>query len=699
MQAKAAFVSFIAHLFIIHTPRELFGIVYQIRFVMLRPFVLFFFTAFAITLPAQSQLDSMQHIPEVLVQAEYIREVLKPQRLSGKLLEGLSTHSVADAIRYFSGVQIKDYGGVGGVKTVNIRSMGSHHVGVFYDGIQLGNAQNGQIDLGKYSLDNMEMVSVYAGQKSDLFQSARDFSTSGSIYLRTRRPRFEPTKNYNLTATFRTGSFGLANPSILWEQKLSKRVNLSLNAESVNATGKYKYRDKKRLPSGGIAYDTTAVRHNGDIRSIRAEAAIFGTLQTGGWDTKLYFYDSERGIPGAVVNNVYKRGERQWDRSFFTQGAFRKAFSDNRYRLKVSGKYAHDYTRFLRDDPKELPLDNTYRQQEGYLSAVQMYSVFNWWELSLAADFQWNTLDANLKEFASPTRYTEMIVLASRLTLDKLSVQGNLLSTLVQEKVSARKQSAASPNRHIWSPALFVSYKPLSQADWRIQAFYKHCFRMPTFNDLYYTEIGNAYLDPETARQYNLGSSYEKQFSSGWLRMVRIQADAYYNEVKNKIIAYPKGGQFRWTMLNLGTVKIKGVEVNPQAIICLGSLNATLQLNYTWQQARDYTDPTEGYYKDQIPYIPLHSGSVISMFEWKQWQLNYSFIYVGERYKRSANLPEFHVQPWYTNDVSVSRRLQTGKLRWQLTGEVNNLLNQQYEVVENYPMPGINFKLTIRLMI
>lgn len=111
----------------------------------------------------------MQHIPEVLVQAEYIREVLKPQRLSGKLLEGLSTHSVADAIRYFSGVQIKDYGGVGGVKTVNIRSMGSHHVGVFYDGIQLGNAQNGQIDLGKYSLDNMETVSVYAGQKSDLF--------------------------------------------------------------------------------------------------------------------------------------------------------------------------------------------------------------------------------------------------------------------------------------------------------------------------------------------------------------------------------------------------------------------------------------------------------------------------------------------------------------------------------------------------
>ena len=81
--------------------------------------------------------------------------------------------SVADAIRYFSGIQIKDYGGIGGLKTVNIRSMGTQHVGVFYDGIQLGNTQNGQIDLGRFSMDNMEAISVYNGQKSNTFQSAK----------------------------------------------------------------------------------------------------------------------------------------------------------------------------------------------------------------------------------------------------------------------------------------------------------------------------------------------------------------------------------------------------------------------------------------------------------------------------------------------------------------------------------------------
>lgn len=75
------------------------------------------------------------------------KEVIPVQSLSDEELKRLNALSVADAIRYFSGVQIKDYGGIGGLKTVNVRSMGTNHVGVFYDGIQLGNAQNGQIDL------------------------------------------------------------------------------------------------------------------------------------------------------------------------------------------------------------------------------------------------------------------------------------------------------------------------------------------------------------------------------------------------------------------------------------------------------------------------------------------------------------------------------------------------------------------------
>lgn len=233
------------------------------------------------------------HIEEVSVSAQRIRkEVIPVQMLAGEELQKLSVHSVADAIRYFSGIQIKDYGGIGGLKTVNIRGLGTQHVGVFYDGVQLGNAQNGQIDLGRFSLDNMEAVSLYNGQKSAIFQSAKDFASAGSIYMTARHPSFGEGQNYRLKGTFKTGSFGLVNPSVLLEHRLSKQVSGSLSAEYMYTSGKYKFRYRQKN-----GYDITETRKNGDVEAIRAEYGLFGDMQGGEWKAKAYLYNSERGLP------------------------------------------------------------------------------------------------------------------------------------------------------------------------------------------------------------------------------------------------------------------------------------------------------------------------------------------------------------------------------------------------------------------
>ena len=210
------------------------------------------------------KLDSIQKISEVVIVGAPVipkyREVIPAQVLKDIDLQRLNSFSVADAIRYFAGVQLKDYGGVGGLKTVNIRSMGTNHMAVFYDGIQLGNAQNGQVDLGRFSLDDVEEISLYNGQKSDIFQSAKDFGASGTIYITTRRPRFEEGKRANFKATMKTGSFGLINPSMRYEYKISDAVSSSFSGEWTNATGRYKFRYRRRNTLGEIAYDTTAYR-------------------------------------------------------------------------------------------------------------------------------------------------------------------------------------------------------------------------------------------------------------------------------------------------------------------------------------------------------------------------------------------------------------------------------------------------------
>lgn len=637
---------------------------------------------------AQNKLDSLQHLNEVVVTARAVqKEIFPVQELSGKQLHQLSSHNVADALRYFSGIQIKDYGGVGGLKTVNIRSMGTNHVGVFYDGIELGNAQNGTVDLGRFSLDNMESVTLYNGQKSAIFQPAKDFGSSGSIYLQTRTPQFEEGKKYNVRASFKTGSFGVANPSVLWEQKLGQRISSSFSAEYLHSSGKYKF--TYRMQEG---YDTTAVRQNGDLNALRVEGGLFGQLKQGYWKAKAYLYNSERGYPGAIVRNKFSHEDRQWDTNFFTQGTFKKDFTQW-YSLLANAKYAYDYLHYLADPKKDESLmyvNNHYYQQEVYTSVANRFNLFPWWEASFSADYQFNLLNADLRDFVYPRRHTLLASIATAMRFKQVELQASLLETFVHDTSSG----TPAPDKQKLTPSFFVSWRPFPQSGLNLRGFYKRIFRMPTLNDLYYTFIGNINLEPEFTTQYDLGFTYSRTFNSTWLRSLEVQTDVYYNEVENKIVATPTSNFFRWTMVNLGNVEIRGVDVALQTGWQIGrDLTISNRINYTYQRAQDFTDPKSEFYGGQIPYIPWHSGSAVVNLQWRSWEANYSFIYTGERYSSQANIPYNYQLPWYTSDFSVSKGLKVWKGDLKLTLEVNNLLNQQYEVVICYPMPGTNFKL------
>lgn len=625
--------------------------------------------------------------------------VISSQKLAGKELEKMSSVSVADAVRYFSGVQLKDYGGIGGMKTVNIRGMGTQHVGVFYDGIQLGNAQNGMVDLGKFSLDNLESISLYNGQKSEIFQSAKDFGSSGTIYLRSRTPVFKFQKKTNVTLNYRSGSFGLINPSVILEQKISDKISASINTEYLTADGEYKFYQRVALPNGTLGWEREGIRTNGDVKAWRAEAGVFGKMNGGEWRLKAYYYDSERGVPGAVTKNNSIFSSRQWDDNFFVQGSFEKTVSA-KYKFLVNSKFANDELRYFNDNPAGTPIkiDNTYKQKEFYFSTAHQYSVFDFWKIALSADYQYNTLDANLRDFAYPERNTELVVLASQLDLPKFKFQASLLGTFVQEKVSDTK-FAVPQDRTEFTPSVFASYQPFKNPQFKVHAFYKRIFRMPTFNDLYYTEIGSSLLKPEFTNQYDGGFSYTKDFATGVLKNFNLVADGYYSEVRDKIIAYPKGQQFRWTMINLGNVQMKGVDLSAQGIWVIGEeLLFSTRFNYTFEQALDVTESNiTSYYRNQIPYIPKHSGSALLGLTYQDWQLNYSFIYTGERYNMQQNIPENYEQPWYTSDLSASKEFNLEKLKFKLGLEVNNLMNQNYSVIRNFPMPGRNYRATLRI--
>lgn len=653
--------------------------------------------AAASTQPSPDSLarpDSLLVLREVVVHGQRAAtDIIPVQTLSGEALQRLAAHSVADALRYFSGVQIKDYGGIGGLKTVNIRSLGTNHTGVFYDGVGLGNAQNGQIDLGRLALDNMDVVAVYNGQRSAVFQPAKDYASAGAVYLYTRKPAFVGQRRDNLRARFKTGSFDLVNPSLLWEHKWTPAIDVSVGAEYLYTSGKYPFTYAKKN-----GYDTTEVRQNGDVSMFRAEAALYGALQQGEWTVRAYAYHAERGYPGAAVKEtpgVFKHADRQWDDNLFVQASLRTTVTPA-YRLLLNGKVAYDYLHYLADprlDVSTMPIENRYRQQEAYLSSAHEYTLFPRWKASLSCDVQYNTLNADLTDFVYPSRYMALTALATSLQGKTVRFQASLLHTFVYDETAT--PGGAARSKSVVTPAAAVSIRPWQSREAFIRAFYKRVFRMPTFNDLYYTFIGNKRLLPEYTAQYNIGLTASHRPGAMWLRRLEAQVDAYYNEVTDKIVAMPADNQFRWTMINLGRVEIRGVDVSLCGEWQAGAVQWSTRLTYTYQLAQDCTNPNSPWYRGQIPYIPPHSGSAIVNGVCGRWDFNYSFIYTGERYESSANTIENYSPAWYTHDLSLARRVPIGKTELRITAEVNNLLNQAYEVVQCYPMPGTNVKLIL----
>lgn len=646
-----------------------------------------------VRIAAYTAVDTVvtRNMKEVVVTSARSKfETIPVQSLKGEELQRLNSNNIADALRYFAGVQVKDYGGVGGIKTINIRSMGTNHTGVVYDGIHLGNAQNGQIDLGQFSLDNIEALSLHNGQKSELLQPARDFGNAGTVYLRTRVPVFRSGETYHARATVRFGSFDLINPSALVELKLSDCVSASLSAEWLKSSGKYKFRYRRVNPAGELAYDTTAVRENGDINATRIEANLNGKVSPGAWSVKFYNYNSERGVPGAIVNNVWRRGERIWDTNTFVQGSTTLTFA--RWTTMESFKYAFYNTHYVNNDDKQIKIDNRYRQREFYFSTANQLDLTPCWSASVSYDFMWNSLDADVYGFVRPERFTNLLSVATAVNLRHFSLTASGLMTFVHDRIDGQE---APSDKHVFTPAVYASYYPLQSKILSLRVFYKKSFRMPTFNDLYYADMGNSKLNPERVEQYNLGLLYDVTHRA-FVSAMRFSCDVYYNKVRDKIVAYPKGQQFRWTMLNLGLVDIRGVDAT--ALITFNpykDLFFTARTQYTYQRAIDVTSPADNYYRHQIPYIPHHSGAAVVNVTWRNIGLNYSFIYVGERYNQQENIRYNYTQPWYTSDLSLSYDHTFRKVKTRILAEVNNLLSQDYDVIINYPMPKRNYRITL----
>lgn len=637
-------------------------------------------------------------IPEVVIatplRTRQVRAAAPTQIITSKQLKSLNALQLSDAVKHFAGVTIKDYGGIGGLKTVSLRSLGAEHTAVGYDGVTLTNTQTGQIDIGRFSLENVDRLTLNNGQGDNIFQPARFFASAGILNIETLTPRFEQGKRTNLSVSLKSGSWGLINPAVLVEQKLSRRWALSANAEWMSADGQYPY-----TLHYGAAGDSTSQekRKNTDVKTLRAEVGLLGQFsETEQLRFKTYYYQSSRGLPGATTLYYDKTSEHLWDKNVFSQLRYKKELS-RRWALQTSAKWSWSYQRYLDQDQKSLvgKTDNSYYQQEYYLSAALLYRASAHVSLAASTDGSINSLHTNIAGFAHPTRYSWLTALSGKYVNEWLTTSASVLATVINEET--RRGTSAGNHRKL-TPYITAALKPFADEELRIRFFYKSIFRLPNFNDLYYTEVGNTGLQPENTNQYNLGITYAGEDVCDLLPYLSVTIDAYYNKVTDKIMAIPTKNLFVWSMVNLGQVDIKGIDAAAHlSLQPCKDLRVNLSANHTYQRALDMTDPAGKTYKHQIAYTPRVSGSAQAAIETPWVNFSYSILYSGKRYALGQNLEENLLRSYTDHSISVSKELKTNKMKAHLMLEALNILNKNYEIVRYFPMPGRSVRATLKI--
>jgi len=598
------------------------------------------------------------------------------QTLSTTQLEQINALQVSDAIKFFPGVQVKDYGGAGGLKTVSIRSLGANYTAVAYDGITVSDYQTGQIDLGRFSLDNVSQIRLTTGSDDDIFQPARNPALGGLIQIVSQS--FVPTENKQdeIRADLKTGSWKMFNPFISYSRALNRTFTWNISGEYLSSKDDYPFRmdgEKRR-------------RNNSEVENRKWEGNLNGNLKNNGQvRIKAYYYDSNRNIPGSVITENTYAGENMKDRNGFVQANYKQELN-RRWSWMMNAKYNAASMKYSNSLPK---IYSRYYQQETYLNATWLYRwsqrlSFSWANDGSVGNFR--AIQPDKSTTASRTSWLSAVLGKYEISRFTLNVSG--ISHRIGETSTA---NIALKNQWHFSPSAGLSVQPAERLPLRLRASCRNTYRLPTFADIYYPNIPNTSLKPENAYQYNTGAVVVTSRGET-LPYLSVSADAYYNKVENKIIAIPLSSLALWSVMNYGKVDIKGIDLNIAAHIRLSSgFLAEISGNYTRQEALNEK-------KQMLRYTPRNFATALATLKTPWIDLNYNLIYRGNCYYNETPEPEYLVKQYVDQDFSITKTILYKNYRLHVSAECLNGTNLQYEVVHGYPMPGRSFRLGIKFI-
>ncbi len=587
-------------------------------------------------------------------------------------------------LQRFAGVSIKNYGGLGGMKTISVRGMGSQHTTFVVDGFSLSNTQTGQINLGQVQTDNVESVSLSSGGRNGFLLPASSYMNGSVVSIHTFENNFS-NESFKVRATSRAGSFGEID-NYLSAKFSSKNKFFSVFGKYRQANGNYDY----SLRNGNMIYE--GIRKNNDLKDWYSGFS-FGNKFKNDVRFRLNYKmnGADQGLPGAVILYNTMANQRLSTQSNSINLDFTHHIKSIYYRF--FGTYNNDWLHyedlfFLNNTGgiSSIYKNNSSQLGVSFQRGIEEKSILFGGVESRYSDLSFNTINSNV-----PKRLHSFGLIGFNFNRTNWTTEVQISTQQVLEDNNSGERAA---NRFKVNPFLAIEKTEFGSWKWKLKGWYRNSFRMPSFNELYYNGVGNVKLKPEEANQFSLGFStnpIQKKLD------VEIVVNGFANQVTNQILAIPTKNLFVWSMQNIGKVNTFGVESRIEIKKSFQSIWFTeLDANYTYQYSVDISNINSPTYLNQVAYIPKHTANIDYTLKRKNSGLHFSSIISSLRYSLTENIVTNEVNGFSIFDANIFTKLKMKEnqgLRIQFS--VKNIFNSSYAYIRYFVMPGRNYLITL----
>ena len=574
-----------------------------------------------------------------------------------------------EVLQFTPGMYIKDYGGLSGMKTISIRNTSSAQNAVLINGMKLSSTQNGMSDLSNIPVSLFSAIEVVRGGNSALFGAG---SIGGAV-------NFISTNQENSTqlmlnyGSFNEYQFRLKTGFSFDEIKFSSYV------EYTDSKGNYPFQTNQ---FGEIS---TKNRTNGSISNFSIANSI--NTKLGNWDyfSMLFLRNGKRGLPGPVIQGKIQNDSASLeDNEIWWFNNFNRNISSfAELKFSLMGKLNYS----VYEDPQTFRNIDLLKRNTFLNNEVQFQSKF------IVRDTA-NYLDLNLDTYFSSLKgdmlnqklngYAERYGIAIYTKYEKEYLKSKMLNA---SGMISFRTDFISNLKPAYSSAIGSNFE-LKSINTFANIQISNNFRPPNFNEMYYLNYGNENLKPEQSTSINLG------LKRIFFNLISTEINAFFINTREQIVAVAMPGA--WSAQNVQKVQTQGFEFGLNFHTDNNLLD--FSFNYTLQEAKDKSENSY-FYDKEIIYSPKELINSSLFINFSEFSLGASLLYSSFRYSLPSNDLSSVLPHYFLLNSNLTIKLKFEDLNINLRADVLNLLDEQYSIIINYPMPGRSYRFSLNFML